>query len=134
MPQGLFGRFRTQIFFILSGGSAAAFQLLTYLFLSKIMGLWYLLASIISFSLAVIISFLLQKFVTFENKDKESMHRQFLLFFTLAFLNLGANIFLMLFLTEKIRLLDIISQIITMGIIAIWSFLAYRYFIFRETL
>lgn len=127
-------KFRTPIFFIISGGTASAFQLGVYILLSRIFGLWYLFSSIIAFSLAVILSFTLQKFVTFRDRNRESIHTQFAFFLSLALFNLAANAASMLFLVEKLGLLDVWAQVLTLGMVACWSFFFYRHKIFRKNI
>lgn len=125
-------RFRTIILFLISGGTAALLQLLLYAFLTRIIEVWYIAASVVSFVLAVVLSFLLQKFVAFENKDMSATPRQFLFFAGLAVFNLMANVILMILFVEYASIHDILAQAVTMIIVAVWSFFIYRHFIFKK--
>ncbi len=125
-------KFRRLILFLIAGGSAATFQLIVYYILSRIFDIQYLLASGISFTLAVIVSFLLQKYVTFENRDK-NISGQFSLFFVLALINLNMNTILMVVFVERLGMYDIYAQMSCMMTIAVWSFFIYKYLIFRDT-
>lgn len=122
--------FKRIILFLISGGTAATFQLLVYVFLSRSLNFQYLYASSIAFVSALILSFILQKFVTFSNINMLLIPRQFFLFSILAVFNLGMNILFMYAFIEIIGIHDIFAQATTMVVIAIWSFFIYQKFIF----
>jgi len=126
-----FQSLHTVILFLFAGGLAAFSQIVVYVFLSRILEIHYLTASSIAFLTALLISFFLQKFVAFQNRDSRETPRQFLWFVSLAFINLHMNGLLMYSLVEYGGINDILSQMICMGTIAVWSFFAYRHFIFR---
>jgi putative flippase GtrA len=123
-------RYKTSILFLISGTSAAMFQLAMYAFLSRVIGMQYLMASSIAFCAALVVSFLLQKYVTFQNKDLR-VATQFVQFAALAICNLSINTLLMYMLVEKLQIYDVFAQAITMITIAIWSFFIYKYHIFK---
>jgi putative flippase GtrA len=124
-------KYKSIFLFLFSGGTAAVFQLLVYVFLSRTLGLQYVLSSALSFVAALIVSFFLQKFVAFGERTVTRMSRQFTWFVLLAFMNLGANSLLMYTFVDIFHYNDIFSQAFTMVIIAVWSFFFYRHFIFR---
>ncbi len=66
-------RYRAIILFLISGGSAAMFQLVVYVVLTRVFHVQYLIASSVSFVAAVVVSFLLQKFVAFQNTDTKAI-------------------------------------------------------------
>ncbi len=125
-------KYQTALLFLVSGGSAALFQLCLYVFLSRILDLTYLVASNSSFVTTVVFSFLLQKYVTFRHKETKAIPKQFLFFALLACFNLYANTQLMVLFVEKISIHDVVAQILTMGTIAVWSFFVYRNGIFKQ--
>ena len=118
--------------FVLSGGTAAAFQLLLYIALSRPLGLNYLVATSISFICALVVSFLLQKYVTFQDKDQAAIPNQFALYAGFAVFNLAANSLLMYTFVSLLGIHDIAAQVMVMGTIAVWSFVVYQKFIFRQ--
>lgn len=125
-------KYRTIIVFLFSGGSAAFFQLLVYLFLSRTLALHYLVASSGAFATAVVVSFMLQKYVTFQDKGKEGLTKQFGYFVVLAVFNANANALLMYLFVEQVGLYDIFAQMTCMVTIALWSFFVYRHLIFKR--
>jgi putative flippase GtrA len=131
--RSLFETYRTVLFFLIAGGTAAVFQLCVYVLLSRTLAIPYLTASSIAFVLAVVVSFLLQKFVTFEHTGRTEIPRQFIHFFFLACMNLLANGALMYLLVEQVALHDVLAQMLTMATIAVWSFFLYKHFIFKKS-
>ncbi|MEK7606204.1 MAG: GtrA family protein [Patescibacteria group bacterium] len=118
--------------FLVSGGTAAGLLLGILFVLHEIAGLWYVLASTIAFGIAVIASFLLQKFWTFRDNSRHMVHRQFVLFVLLALFNMGANALLIYTFTDIFHVWYIFSQIAASLIVAVWSFFIYRHYIFSR--
>lgn len=112
--------------YLISGGTAAFVNTgLLYLF-TDIFGLYYLLSGVISFSIAVIVSFILQKRWTFEDQTTHTTRKKFVIFVVIAVINLIANTFLLYAFTDWFGLYHIYSQILASGIVAIWSFFIYK--------
>ncbi len=126
-------KYRTILVFLCSGGFAAAFQLLLYIFLERILQVPYLISSGIAFVAAVIVSFLLQKYVTFQNKSGDMIGKQFTYFVILSVLNLSVNTLLMYIFVDIFGVHDVLAQAFCMVSIAIWSFFIYKHVIFKHT-
>lgn len=118
--------------YLVAGITGASTQIgLLYVF-TDIVGLWYLYSSIFSFLAAIIVSFLLQKFWTFEDKKTDKLHHQFVKYMAVAILGLLVNTFAMFLLVDLLLLWYILAQIITGIIIAVMNFLMYKFFIFHK--
>lgn len=118
--------------YLVAGITGAATQIgLLYVF-TDIVGLWYLYSSIFSFLTAIIVSFLLQKFWTFADKNTNKMHHQFGKYMVVAILGLLVNTLAMFLLVDLLFLWYILAQIITGAIIAVMNFLMYKFFIFHK--
>jgi putative flippase GtrA len=83
------------------------------------------------FLIALIVSFLAQKFWTFQDHEKTVIPQQFLAFAILGIVNLGADALMIHILVNVLRVWYIWAQVTTSGIIAVWSFFVYRQLIFR---
>lgn len=118
--------------FLFSGGTAATTQLIIYVSLTRVLGLQYLIASSIAFVCALFLSFVLQKFLTFNDRCTTGMHFQFINYAILAGFNFLANASLMFLLVTVIEFNDIISQIGVMLLVAVWSYLIYKNLIFES--
>ncbi len=125
-------KYRTVLVFLFSGGTTAIFQLLLYVLLERILHIPYLLASGIAFVCAVVVSFLLQKYVTFQNTSEGMISKQFTHFAILSVLNLGANVCLMYIFVDLFQLFDVLAQALCMILIALWSFFIYKHIIFKH--
>lgn len=122
--------------YIQSGSAAAAVDLsLLYVF-TDILGWWYLLSATVAFIFALVVSFLMQKFWTFRNKERSGgvMAFQGSLYVTIALVNLGLNALLMYFFVDVVGLWYLLSQVISAILIAFSSFFVYRHFIFKPAL
>lgn len=117
--------------YLFTGGLGAGLNFSIYFILLNLFGLWYLLASIVSFSFSTIASFYFQKYLTFENISKDNIHKQIFLFFIFALINLLATVVLMLFFVEILAINKLLAKILTIGTIAVWSFFVYQKFIFK---
>jgi len=119
--------------YIVIGGSVYVFELIVIE-----VALWLGQSSVVaiglSFWLGLVVSFLLQKFVTFQNKE---LHRRILLPQVLAFsllvlFNFGFTILLAKLLSHKLP--AVVTRTVALGITTIWNFYLYRTRIFANKL
>ena len=118
--------------YLIAGSIGASTNVALLFFFTEYVGLHYLVSASISFVLACCVGFALQKFWTFRERSVESIHTQAAGYFTISAINFFLNITLLYFLVEKIHIWYIFAQVIASGLIAISSFLLYRYVIFLE--
>jgi putative flippase GtrA len=93
-------------------------------------GLWYLYSGIISFICALSVSYVLNRFWTFNNKDRR-FGRQLTIFLIVAIIGLLINNGLMVIGVEILGLWYIFAKAIATIIALIWNFLGQKYFTFR---
>lgn len=117
--------------FVFAGGMGALTSLIIYTLLLQYLGIWYLYASIISFVVASFAGFCFQRFITFRGSSQNSIRKQVLYYFILNTCNLVINVLLLAFFVEIVTLDKILSKVLTLGIIAIWSYFIYQRFIFK---
>jgi len=125
-------RHRQIIKYLIAGGTSTSSDILIYSLLVYFAGLWYVASSIISFIIAFWISFGLQKFWTFRDKNTEKMMKQTYLYFFVAITNLGISTLLIYIFVDYIHIHKFLSKIIANAAIATESFFVYRYFIFAK--
>lgn len=118
--------------FIVAGGTAASSQIILLFIFTDIFKIWYLYSSILSFVIALVISFLLQKFWAFRDKGTEMVHIQFFKYTLVAVSGLVFNTALMYLWVSILDLWYILAQIVTGVVIAVYNFLMYRKFIFKS--
>lgn len=120
--------------YLISGSTAALINFSCLYFLTEYLGLWYLYSTSLAFIISFFFGFFLQKFWTFQDQDKAKIHKQMAAYFSLGLMNLAVNAFLMWILVEKFSLWYMFAQFLTAGFLAFFSFLIYKFFIFKEEL
>jgi putative flippase GtrA len=120
--------------YLISGGTAAATNLFIFSISHLYFGLWYISASAAAFIVSFFVSFTLQKFWTFGDNSLDVVEHQVAKYLLVALLNLGANTLILYALVEHLRLHALLGQIITIGVVAVWSYFIYQHLIFRNTL
>ncbi len=113
--------------FVVSGGSAAFVNITLLYALTEYGGLWYIISSALSFIAAFFVSFLLQKYWAFRNRESRGSHVQMSLHLTTAVINLGLNLSLIYAFVEFGGMWYILAQIVSSIIIAFESFFAFRW-------
>lgn len=124
---------KTEIIKYIISGSLGGFVDLSLLyFFTDILHWWYLLATVVAFVVALIVSFIFQKYWTFQNKSHDNIHIQVSFYIILALINLGINTFLMYVFVDLIYIWYMFAQIISSLLIAVNSFFIYKHHIFKK--
>ena len=119
--------------YIISGGTSAAVNLsLLYLFTS-VLHVWYIYSAIIATSIALIVSFTLQKLWTFQNFSTKRVHVQFPMHATLALANIVLNAAFLFAFVEWLHLWYLAAQVVVGMLLACVNYTIYKKFIFHET-
>lgn len=118
--------------YLIAGFTGAGTQIgLLYVF-TDIVGFWYIYSSLLAFIAAIMVSFTLQKFWTFADKEIKKVHHQFVRYLVVAILGIFINTICMYLLVDILGLWYIFAQIITGGVIAVFNFAMYKIFIFNR--
>ena len=120
--------------FVISGGTAAVVDLVLLYVLTDILGIWYLISATLAFVAAFFVSFGLQKYWTFGDRYTQKIYQQLGLYLTVAVINMLINAAGMYYLVDKLGIWYILAQVIVYSILAIESFLVYKYLIFKNAL
>ena len=118
--------------FVISGGIGTGTNLGLLYFFTDICDIWYLYSAILAFLGSAVVSFLLQKFWTFNNGSRDNMHTQALGYFLILLCGLGMNTFILYLLVEYAELHYIVGQLLGSALVAIWSYNAYSRLIFDK--
>ncbi len=117
--------------YLVTGFTAFGIEYAMYVFLLKVIGLHYILASVIVYALVFWFSFIVNRIWSF--KSKGNISKQLLQYGLLFSFNLVvSNIFIMKLLTDIIGLDPLISPFIKMAFVVSWNFLIYKYIIYKE--
>ncbi len=128
------GFFEKNILFryVAAGLTGAGTQIgLLYIF-TDLVKIWYIYSSIIAFIVAIIVSFLLQKFWTFKDRTTQQIHHQAIKYLATAITGLIVNTVLMYLFVDLIGIWYILAQIIIGAIIMVFNFLMYKFVVFKK--
>lgn len=116
--------------FLVSGVIAATVNLSLLYTFTDIFHLWYIASSWIAFIITFFVSFALQRYWTFNNREQHLIRRQIIMYFAVAIMNVGINTALIYALVEYFQLHYLVAQFIALGLISIESFFVYKRVIF----
>ena len=118
--------------FIFSGGISAVFHLTILYILVNYLDFWYLIASIVAFSFAVLVSFSLQKFFTFKDHSIKNIHSQFTLFIFIALFMLCLNTSLMYVFVDLFGFWYLFSQVFIAILTAFLNYFFFNKILFKD--
>lgn len=119
--------------FLISGGTATLSNLIVIYLLTDLLHIYYLVSSGVSFIIAFLVSFTLQKFWTFNNPGLDVVHKQLVIGILVAGGNLVLNTFLMFIFVQHVGLHYLFGQLVTSAIIACETFFVYKHVMFRPS-
>ena len=118
--------------YLISGGTTALTALVFLYIFTQFFHVWYFFSLFLAFTVAIVVSFSLQKFWTFGDRETAGVHIQASSYLFLALANLGVNAVLLYALVQFAGLWYIFAQILIDALLAISSFLIYKFLIFRK--
>lgn len=116
--------------FLISGGTAFLANIVLIYLCTELLAIWYLISSIIAFVGAFVVSFSMQKFWTFKNREADRMKKQLGMSLLLALANLGINTLLMYALVEHAHMHYLSAVVLATLLIAVETYFVYKYIIF----
>lgn len=119
--------------YVFSGGTAASINIITLHILVEYFSIYYLFASGIAFLIALFVSFTLHKFFTFGDTETKRVPIQIFTYVCLLGFNILLNLTFMWVAVEGFGIMYLVAQFIVSSAIAVWSFFAYRHFVFRHS-
>lgn len=118
--------------FIVAGSSAAAVDLIFLAIFHDLFNWSIVLSTSLAFILAFAVSFHLQKFWTFRNKDKKKIPKQLTIYMINALLTLNLNGLFMHLLVDRLGVWYLLSQVIVNVTIGVYNFFVYKYVVFKD--
>ena len=106
---------------------AAPIDLGGYILLATLADLNYTLASAISFTVSMLVNYVLCIKWIWPKTDERQMHKDIIIFFLIGFAGLGLTMFLVWLFTSVLSIHFILAKLITFGFVFIWSFGSRRY-------
>ncbi|MBA2133386.1 GtrA family protein [Capillibacterium thermochitinicola] len=90
----------------------------------------YLWANTLVMTIVFWFNFLMNRYWTFKSKQK--LRKQLPLYGLIFFFNIGVSNLLMYLLAEKMSISPLISKVLAMGFIVMWTFTIYRKVIYKD--
>lgn len=125
-------KYKQIIKYLFAGGLAALTDFAILFLLVDVIHIWYVTSSVLAFAIAFGVSFYLQKFWTFRDGDLDKIYKQLAVYLAVGLANLGLNTLFIYILVDKFGLWYMLAQVLISGVIAIWSFLIYKFLIFKK--
>lgn len=122
---------RKQILRFLVAGSGATGVSIGLLFvLTHYLGLWYIFSALLSYSVSFSISFIAQKFWTFEDSSLDTIQKQGSVYLCVFVFSNVLNSALLYISVDFFGIHYVLGQIISSATIACVNFFVYKYLIF----
>jgi putative flippase GtrA len=128
----LLTKYKVYVKYLIAGGTAATTDLVLLFIFHDIFKIKVVVSATLAFVIAFFVSFYLQKFWTFRDNSRDKLKQQMGVYFLVGATNTGINAVAMYVLVEKNHLWYMLAQVIVAGSIALYSFLIYKFFIFKE--
>jgi putative flippase GtrA len=117
---------------MISGATATVVDLTLLYFFHGFWQIGLILSSSMAFISAFGVSFYLQKFWTFRNKNTEKIPRQLLIYIFVATTNLFLNAFIVHTAVREFHIFYLLAQLLSTIFLSIWSFLMNKFVIFER--
>jgi len=127
----LFYKFRNLILYGIIGGFSAGIDFLVFYSLTSYLEVFYLLANIISVTIGITISFILNKNFNFKVKDK--VLKRFLIFISVGFGGLLLSSALLYFLIDILTLEKYISKFLSIVFVVLIQFFVNKVITFKRS-
>ncbi|MFV0392458.1 MAG: GtrA family protein [Paludibacteraceae bacterium] len=126
------GNLYVQVFrYLISGGTAFLIDTLTMILLKEVFAMYFLYASIISFIIGLIFTYLLSIYWVFDRRRlKENQLQELIIFVLIGLVGIVLTWFFMSLFTDKLALYYVVSKVLTTIIVSIWNFVAKKMLLF----
>lgn len=118
--------------YLVSGITSNLTELILLYMFTQYFGVWYIFSLMLAFTISFWVSFLLQKFWTFQDKKTHRVHIQASSYLIVSLANLTFNIAALYVLVQFFGIWYMLAQISIIGAIAVSNFLLYKFVIFKK--
>ncbi len=125
-------KYKDKIKFAISGSLATIVNLFFLYIFFQVLDIEIIYSASLSWILAFLISFNLQKFWTFRNFSNRKIPRQILYYFLIAIISFFLNARWMYLLVESLEVHYLLAQIIIIIVLALLNYFTYKFIIFKE--
>lgn len=116
--------------YLITGFLSFALQYLIFVLLYKIVGLWYVFASLAAYIVVFSFNFLMNAYWSF--RIKGNLIRHLKLYSILFAVNLVLTYVLLRVLSEFLGIIPMFSTLVVMGAVVLWNFVIYKKVIYKS--
>jgi len=117
--------------YLFAGGAVTALNLSLLYSFTEFFHIYYLISAVMSFCIAFVCSYLVQKFWTFRDHSLEGAHVQIIKYLILQIVNVTLNTTFLFLLVEYAHIWYIFSQMMISVVLAVATFIIARLYIFN---
>lgn len=110
--------------YLFVGGFAAIVNISLLYILTDICNIYYLVSNVFSFTIGLVVNYLLSKLIVFQNKTIISKKKEFIIYALIGVIGLGLDSLLLSFFTKTMSIYYMLSKIVSTGCVFIWNFCA----------
>lgn len=122
----------TIVRYIIGGGASAGVNFSFLYFFNYILGIYYLTASIMAFTIAFFVSWTFHKFLTFRDHSTENMRKQGALYLLVSLFGLSLNTLILYISVDIFHLPVLVGAVIAGGLTACCTFFISKHFVFKS--
>ena len=104
------------------GGVAAVVNIGMLFIFTDVCHIYYLVSNIISFTLGLIVNYILSKLLVFQDKVSLSTSKEFIIYAIIGVVGWGIDTLLMSIFTDTFNIYYMLSKIISTLLVFIWNF------------
>lgn len=123
----------TLVRYAIAGGTASGIEILLLYTVTEFAGVYYLFSALLAVTVSFFVRFFLQKLFAFRDRSMGVLPKQIGLFALLYAWSASSTVGLLYVFTEIVGWWYMLSQVVTILLIAGISFFVYRYIIFPAT-
>lgn len=97
--------------------------------LTEVFGVWYLLSSVISFSISTVFNYLASMRYVFRHKQGMSRRKEFLIFVVLSVIGLGINSLVMWAGQSGLNISYLVVKFFATAVVMVWNFVTRKKFL-----
>lgn len=101
--------------------------------LKQVIGIHYLIANTISFSVSVIFNYVVSMKFVFEGRDNMSKSREFTIFIILSVIGLLINNGIIALAAESFKIHVMVSKIFATAVVMVWNFVSRKILLEKKT-
>jgi putative flippase GtrA len=122
----------TIVRYLVGGSTSAIVNLAIFYILNSVIGVHYIVSSVVAFVVAFFVSLAFHKFWTFRDHSTENIHIQGFMYFLSSIFGLGLNTLILYLCVDYFGLLPLLGQIIAGGLTACCTFFISKHLIFNR--